>query len=122
VSEQNQLPPAKDHQGDTDWEDPLQRERNTPGPRIVHLVICVGRRSHDNPTDGPRHLEGGRAGASQGDGDNLASVSGSVGNEKPPRNTFKCLTNHQHGKGVSLGEWASDASSNKKSIYSQRTR
>lgn len=64
----------------THGENPLQSKGNTPGPFIVTLVVAVSNGRDDDRTNGPRHLQRGRASTSQGERDNLTGICRTVGN------------------------------------------
>lgn len=62
------------------------------------IFECDG--THDDGTKSPEHLQHLSAGSSQSEGDDLAAVRGSVGNEDPPRNSFEELRQEQDAKRV----------------------
>jgi hypothetical protein len=74
--------------GGTYREEPLQSKRHTPRPLIISLVITIGGSSDNNGTDGPTHLQSSCAGTTEGQGDNLTSISWRVCNEETPWHTF----------------------------------
>lgn len=85
-------------------EDPLQSKGNTPCPFILTLVIAISSGRDDNRTNGPRHLQSGRAGTSQREWDNFTGVGRGIRNEEAPWDAFQCLANDQKSKRVSLEE------------------
>lgn len=83
-------------------EDPLEGNGDAPCPLVVSLVVSVGGSGDDDTANGPGHLEGGCAGTSEGNGDNLGCVGGGVGDEEAPWNTLEGLTDGENGKRVGL--------------------
>lgn len=78
------------------WEDPLQCERDSPGPFIVPLVEGVGGTANNNATNRPTHLERTGAGTTESQGHDLTGVGGRVRNEESPRDTFEGLSDHEN--------------------------
>lgn len=77
------------------WEDPLQCEGDSPGPFVVPLVEGVGGAADNDAANGPTHLERAGAGTTESQGHDLRSVGWGVGNEEPPGNTFKGLSDNE---------------------------
>lgn len=67
---------------------PLQRQRYTPGPLVISLVVAICGAGDNNLTDGPTHLQSRSAGASKGERDDFAGVGRGVGDEEAPWDTF----------------------------------
>jgi len=87
---------------ETYWEDPLKRSRHSPTPLIVALVVGVGDSGNDDASNGPAHLQSRCACASQGQRNDLTSISRRIGDEETPWNTLECLSDDKDLKRVGL--------------------
>lgn len=87
---------------DTYWEYPLEGEREAPGPLVFKLVGAESSAGNNDLADGPAHLQGRRAGASEREGDNFTGVGRRVCNKHAPGDTFKCLSNNKKRERVCL--------------------
>jgi hypothetical protein len=82
----------------THGEDPLKCKGHSPSPLVVTFVITKGSSRDNDRADRPGHLESSCAGASEGEGDNLASICWGVCDEETPRNTFQGLSDNKQCK------------------------
>ncbi|KAG9571471.1 putative sugar transporter, partial [Aureobasidium melanogenum] len=89
-----------DEDGEGSREHPLESNWDPVGPWLVDWVVYISDGADDDTADSPEHLQHLSCGSSKSQGNDLGTVSRSVGNEDTPWNTLEDLSCKDDGHGV----------------------